>query len=263
VNPGELSEPQLETLRDLAACWGTGRFVLIGAQALGCFLELDWRETQDIDVTVMTSVSEYPAGLEALPGWARDSTIRQRWNSRSGVRVDVLPTGADGHATGDLEWPGEDRALSRLGMRLAVDHAVEVPMAFDLSVMVASLPTLCILKMIAFLDRPHERQRDLVDLARVLAIYPRETARRFEHEEVFRLGLDYDQSGAFVLGCEIRSLGLNADEERSVAEFLALIEDDELVAGQMARELGHSVQRSWIRRLVAALRLGMESPECG
>lgn len=259
MNPGGLSEPQLETLRDLAACWGTGRFVLIGAQALGCFLELGWRETQDIDVTVMTSVSEYPAGLEVVPGWTRDSTIRHRWNSRSGVRVDVLPTGTDGHATRALEWPGEDRILSRVGMRLAVDYAAEVPMAPDLSVMVASLPTICVLKMIAYLDRPHERQRDLVDLARVLAVYPRETERRFESDEVFRLGLDFDQSGPFVLGCEIRSLGLTAEEKRPVEDFLALVEDDELVAGQMARELGHSVQRSSIRRRVAALRLGLAS----
>jgi predicted nucleotidyltransferase len=259
MNPGGLSEPQLETLRDLRACWGTGRFVLIGAQALGCFLHLGWRETQDIDVTVMTSVSEYPAGLDALPGWSRDPAISHRWHSRSGVGVDVVPTGIDGHSTDALVWPGEDRTLSRVGLRLAHDHAVEVMMSADLAVMVASLPSLCVLKMIAYLDRPHERQRDLIDLAQVLRIYPQEVARRFEDERVFQHDLDYDQAGPFLLGWEIGALGLDAEEMRSVDEFLSRVDNDELVAGRMARELGLTVQRSAVRRLVAALRLGLRS----
>lgn len=251
-----LTVEQVETLRDLARCWGREGFVLIGARAIGCFVPLSWRETEDLDVTVMTSLADYPAGLDDLPEWRQDPVITQRWYSRSGVRVDVLPAGKDGRDAGALEWPGEDRIVSRVGLRLASDHAAELPFDHGLVVRVAPVPVVGVLKMISYLDRPHERQRDLSDLAHVLTEYP-ESDRRFELEGVFEHGLDYDQAGPFILGQEIRALGLHGSERDLVDRFLAFVENDETVTARMAREAGRTWSQQDVRRLIEALRLGL------
>ncbi len=251
-----LADEQLETLRGLVACWGNGGFVLIGARALSCFVPLTWRQTEDLDVAVMMSLEEYPAGLEHLPGWRQDGVITQRWYSSSGVRVDVLPAGEDGRAEDDFQWPDEDRTLSRVGLRLASDFAIEVRFNDDLSVKVASVPAICVLKMIAYLDRPEERKRDLLDIAHLLTDYP-DLEHRFELEGVFEHGLDYDQAGPFTLGQEIQAMGLSATERDRVDRFLTCVETDEAVARRMAQEAGMGGSRADILRLVQALRSGL------
>ena len=45
-----LTEEQVQALRELIGLWKPEGFVLIGASALGCFLELRWRKTQDLDL---------------------------------------------------------------------------------------------------------------------------------------------------------------------------------------------------------------------
>ncbi len=254
-----LADEQLETLRDLVGCWGIGGFVLIGARALSCFVPLTWSQTEDLDVSVMVSMEEYPAGLDDLPGWRTDGAITQRWYSRSGVRVDVLPSGRDGRAEDAFQWPGEDRTFSRVGLRLASDFAIEVGFDDELSVHVAPVSVVCVLKMIAYLDRPQERSRDLLDIAHLLADYP-DLERRFELEGVYERGLDYDQAGPFTLGQEIQALGLSATEHDSVDRFLVCVETDEVVASRMAQEAGTGRSRVDMLRLVQALRLGLLRP---
>ena len=251
-----LADEHLETLRGLVGCWGIGGFVLIGARALSCFVPLTWRQTEDLDVAVMMSRKEYPAGLDHLPGWRQDGVITQRWYSSSGVRVDVLPAGEDGRSEAPLKWPGEDQTLSRVGLRLASDFAIEVRFDDDLSVRVASVPAICVLKMIAYLDRPEERRRDLLDIAHLLTDYP-DLEHRFELEGVFEQGLDYDQAGPFTLGHEIQAMGLSATERDPVDRFLACVETDEAVAIRMAQEAGAGGSSAAIFRLVQAFRSGL------
>jgi predicted nucleotidyltransferase len=255
-----IGEEQIQTLRDLVSCWGSDVFVLIGARALGCFLPLTWRRTEDLDVTVTMTLEEYPAGLDDLPGWRQDSVITQRWYSSSGVRVDVIPAGRDGRSVDPLQWPGEDRVLSRVGLRLAIDFSTEVRFDEGFSVKVASVPAICVLKMIAYLDRPEERRRDLLDIAHLLIDYP-DVTRRFELDEVFEHGLDYDQAGPFALGREIQAMDLSPSEREAVDQFLARLETGEEVATRMAREVGSGAGADHILRLVRALRLGLRRSE--
>ncbi len=252
-----LDATQLDTLHELVDCWGKDRFALIGARALGCFLPLDWRLTEDLDVTVLTSLEDYPDGLDRRDGWNQDTRIAQRWHSPSGVRVDVLPVGPDGAPTEPLHWPGEDRILSTVGLRLVDVHSVEILPRDDLTIRVAPVPVITVLKTISFLDRPDERLRDLQDLARVLIGYP-ELEERFP-DIVIERGLDYDQSGPFILGREIACLDLEPVEQDHLERFLTLVEDTDAIAGRIASEIDRDLDH--VRRLLDALSLGLRSAE--
>src|SRR3972149_10451903 len=62
---------QTETLRQLSDLWRDTPFVLIGANALALQIDLEWRQTNDLDFVISVALEDYPAGLAALPGWHR------------------------------------------------------------------------------------------------------------------------------------------------------------------------------------------------
>jgi len=59
---------QQETLRQLSELWRDTPFVLIGANALALQMDLQWRQTNDLDFLVSIALEDYPAGLGDLPG---------------------------------------------------------------------------------------------------------------------------------------------------------------------------------------------------
>lgn len=84
---------QIETLRQLSKLWRETPFVLIGANALALQIDLEWRQTNDLDFVISVALEDYPAGLEALPGWRRHREGEHAWLSPTGVKVDVVPAG--------------------------------------------------------------------------------------------------------------------------------------------------------------------------
>jgi hypothetical protein len=67
------SAAQVEALKTLQQIWSKEQIVLIGASALGCFLDMRWRQTYDPDLSVSISVEEYASDLKKLRGWIPDS----------------------------------------------------------------------------------------------------------------------------------------------------------------------------------------------
>jgi len=70
---------QVAALKKLRELWPDTPFVLVGASALGCFLDFRWRVTNDIDISVSIELDELPAGLNRLPGWSADPRAEHRW----------------------------------------------------------------------------------------------------------------------------------------------------------------------------------------
>ncbi len=54
MKPITLTAQQVEALKTLLQIWPEERIVLIGAAALGCFLDMRWRQTYDLDLSVGT-----------------------------------------------------------------------------------------------------------------------------------------------------------------------------------------------------------------
>jgi len=216
-----LTPQQVAALREIVELWAETPFVLIGASALGCWVDMHWRQTHDLDLSVACDMAAFPAGLDKLAGWKRASGREHSWTSAAGVRFDVLPAGRALLRQGYVEWPAGGR-MSLVGFRLAFEHAEPVNVSRGLTIPVAPLHVLLLLKMVSFLDRPVARERDLADLALVLKEgVPIED--RFTEETIAR-NIDVWVAGAFLLGRRLAGI-INASERRSAIEFLRKLRD--------------------------------------
>jgi predicted nucleotidyltransferase len=214
------SHHQIEALRSLSALWPRTGWCMIGASALACHLDLRWRQTSDIDLVLAVDLDAFPAGLDQLAGWSRDVTREHQWHGPGGVQVDLLPAGADLLRQGHITWKSGHR-MSLVGMRHALAHAVPVSIASDLSVRVAPLRVIALLKMVAYLDRPHDRERDLEDIGQILEDYvPPDDLRRFGDDVPDAIA--FECRPAFLLGCDLAPL-LDDAERAVTGRFIELL----------------------------------------
>jgi predicted nucleotidyltransferase len=216
-------ERHVAVLRALQSLWSSERFIVIGAAAIASHLEFRWRETFDLDLAVAAGVDAYVRDLEQL-GWRRERGAPQRWIAPDGAIVDVLPGDPSLVSQGRFTWPDGSAQLNLVGFRLAFADAAPVELAPGAAARVASLRSLVVLKMAAYLDRPRERDSDLADIVHVLSGFLRPGVEEHWSDEVIDLGLGFEDVSPFVLG---KQLGALVDQaERSLAQsFLAAIED--------------------------------------
>ncbi|MBL8722181.1 MAG: nucleotidyl transferase AbiEii/AbiGii toxin family protein [Myxococcales bacterium] len=214
-----LVERDVTHLAALRRASPTSRVVLIGAAALGLHVELP-RTTVDVDLVMVLQSDAFDSIAEAL-GWSQDPRLPIRFHGRDGFRADVLSITLDDLQRDAIEF-ADDRTMSLLGFDLVLAHATPQPLDDSLTIDVANLPTLALLKMVAWLDRP-DRQKDLADLGAALegALEP-DDERRWDRS----LGLpdDYRLQSAFFLGqCLAR---VAETRHREVVErFLARMSD--------------------------------------
>lgn len=103
----------------------------------------------------------------------------------------------------------------------------------DGAAVVAPIPVLTVLKIVAYHDRPPERERDLADLACILTEYDPED--RFS-DEVFELGLSYEEVGPFLLARNISEM-VNDIERVEVERFVKEASDEDDPSGVQAKLL--------------------------
>jgi predicted nucleotidyltransferase len=226
--PMSLSEGQLAALSELEQLWPDAEAVVIGATALGCYYDMSWRHTTDVDLVVALTVDVLPA-LASRPGWSRHPKREYEFTSPGGARVDLIPASPDLLRAGRLQWLN-GTVMSLVGMDLAFNHAVR----HHDGVLVAPPAVVAILKMVAFGDRPAERERDLVDIGHLLDAYVKEDDERRWGETPE--AIEFDLAPAFLLGVDIARL-LSHDEHRR-RRFLSQ-------SGRSAQFLGssHDAQR--------------------
>lgn len=201
------------------------RIVLIGAMALGCHIEMRWRRTNDLDLTLVAEPGEVEADLRDMR-WQHDERVEQRWVAPAGVLVDVLPVGATSLAAGELTFSATGKVMNLAGFDLALRTCTQIQLEPDLALDVATVAVVAILKMAAWLDRPYERDRDLADLTWTLVEYLGDTdPRRFE-DDLVHAGLPFDDQSAFALGQDVGRIAEQSHLEL-VERFLAAVERDD------------------------------------
>lgn len=211
------------TLKAVRSIWDAERFVVIGAAAVACHIGLWWRGTVDLDLTVASGIEAYAGDLEAL-GWRRVRGAPQRWTAPDGSRVDVVPSGNELLMQGGFTWPDGDNRMDLTGFRLAHLDAVPVDLTKGCLVRVASLRSLVVLKMTAYLDLPWLRDSDLADIAHIMHEFlPDDDEARWS-DEIIELGMDFEDVGPFVLGAQIGAL-VDQREARMIERFLSSIDD--------------------------------------
>lgn len=213
---------QVRALQTLVRVWSADRFVLIGASAMRFHRGGRSRETHDLDLVLEVSLDRYPAGLQTEPGWSRHPKREHTWLAPGDVYVDVIPTGAEGGAQSVLTWPESGFQMNLAGLRLAMEQALTIEAVPGLTIRVAPFEVIALLKMVAFLDRPSERDRDLEDIAFILDEYIDADDDRRYGDEIFDLRLRSEEVSPFLLGRRLSAI-VNQREREAAGRFIDLV----------------------------------------
>lgn len=231
---------ELARLRDHGA---RPDFVLIGAVALSHHVALE-RKTNDVDLALVVAPAELDAILTSLD-WTRDASITHRWHGPDSFRADVLPATPELIRAGSVTFERDTRTMSLVGFDLALEHASEVVLpGLTSAVKVASLAAIVVLKIVAWLDRPHDRSRDLGDLATVFrdALGDDDDRRWDDQHPLGSSGLDFDDQSPFCVGLDVSAIVGDAHRERIEAFIEKLLDGSSANAAVMAREGAASVR---------------------
>ena len=208
--------------------------VLIGATSLLMLIGDLGRFTRDVDLTVALDLDEFErlTGRLTAIGWTPAPKLEHRWTAPRRTIIDLLPAGAQLRRTGSITWPASQFQMSLAGFEHVFVHAVEVHLSGDLSgeitIRVAPPIVTALLKIIAWVDDPYRRAKDLQDIRIVPRRYQQGSDRLFS-DAVFDAELpDFEFANAFLLGLDMRSLA-TGDDARFVEQFLRrlLAQDEE------------------------------------
>jgi len=205
VNRNAFNSAHIQTLLALRKGVPNARTVLVGAAALACQIEMRWRKTNDLDLTVVAEETDLARLLRGL-GWKRHERFEQRWTSRQGVVVDALPAAPSSLVEGKIIFAESGHVMSLVGFDLALAHNVSFALDESASLDVATVPVIAVLKMAAWMDRPAERERDLEDLAHIIEDYLEPDDLRRWGDALLDAGLPYEDQSAFALGEDIASI---------------------------------------------------------
>lgn len=96
--------------------------------------------------------------------------MKQRLVHESGLLIDLVPFGNLEEVSGRISWPPDfSIVMSTVGFREAYDNSIDIRVAIDLTVKVASLAGLALMKIVAWKERRYER--DAEDLALLVRNY--------------------------------------------------------------------------------------------
>jgi predicted nucleotidyltransferase len=131
--------------------------------------------------------------------------------STFGIPLDLLPFGGVERSNGTIAWPpGMEIVLNVAGFTEARTSALMVQIATDLVVPVASLPSLAVLKLIAWLDRHKETSKDATDFFLIARHYADagNLDRLYETESPLLQAADFDPelAGAMLLGKDVAAI---------------------------------------------------------
>jgi predicted nucleotidyltransferase len=221
-----LSPEQTETLGTLREIFPQIRCVLIGASAISCFMDMHWRQTHDLDVMVSISQRQYSGTLRRYTDWTRDPSREYRWFSPQGVRVDIIPAGPQDLANGNLVWDTTGAVMNLTGFRHVFERAVTIQLAPDCPAEIAPPEVIVLLKMVAYLDRPQERARDLEDLSYLIEGFADPDSEERFSDEILELGMAFEVVSAYLLGKKLTAI-VDEKETRLVGTFLLKVEDED------------------------------------
>ena len=231
-------EPKaVEALRILSRVLAQERrkFVLIGATVPQIVLDFrespGGRETRDIDaVAEVASWEDFARLRERLlrEGFRPGQVAHELWFNDE-VRIDLIPFGPALVAEDKLAWPYGDSVMTACGFAEALDCARDQEVASNLTLLVVTIPGLVLTKVVAYMDRPEERARDLVDIVYCFDHYEAAIAesRRFDRAgtDVDGEAVTFEEAGALLVGMDLAALAKPKSLE-IVRRFLAAIPDE-------------------------------------
>ena len=219
-------------------------FYLIGALARDSWFSQDdiiARGTKDVDFAVFVpSRSDYDLLKENLiknHGFIQSSGNEFALISPEGLKIDLLPFGEIENEDREVLLEGKGlTSISLAGFEEVYKQGVrKIEYGTQFEFKVATLPSIVMLKLIAYEDRSDERGKDIVDIQSILRYYDR-------IEDTLIYDIHFDQLGekglseelaARVIGREINQILSESDLDKRLLRFLskeiALAENSSMV----------------------------------
>ena len=240
-------------------------FFLMGAAARDLMLRYahniePGRQTEDVDFAVMLRDWEAFAALRGAliasgDFHERPGPATHRLRHRGGLPLDIVPFGGIERADRTIAWPPDQSTVfDCFGAREAFDASLWVLLPDEVSLRVAPIPALALLKITAWQDRKLTYPgRDAPDLLLYLRSYmdcDNMNRAANEHGDLFDADdYDHEVAGAQLLGRDIVRL-LDAPAIRRVLEIL-LPESDDQGRLQLVQQSGLDLKHA--RRLIEAM----------
>ena len=219
-------------------------FYIIGATARDIILsgihkQASARRTADLDIAIAIKdwdkFKQISEELCKMEGFTKDPKLTQRFNFQKVYDIDIVPFGEIAKADNNIYWPPEEQfAMSVAGYTEVADNTLEITIDNDLSVKVASLPGIFILKLAAFNDRKNTTNKDADDLAFIIENYLsiNEERAAAEHYDIYEAdNFNTFTAGATLLGRDIKSI-LGSSEE-TINTFIQILEEESPLINQI------------------------------
>lgn len=174
-----------------------------------------------------------PKGSAHRLNYSAPPTSERTW-------LDIVPFGGVQDAHGEIAWPPDGSVrMNVAGFRQALDAALDVRIAQDLVVPVASLPAQAMLKIVAWQDRHAADRKDAIDLLFLMAHYAQAGNLDRLYSDAFDLverhGHDPDIAGAALLGRDAAAIATGGDLR---AQILAILRPDDPAPPLLTHMLG-------------------------
>ena len=212
-------------------------FYIIGATARDIILsgihkQTSARRTADLDIAIAIKdwdkFNQISEELCKIEGFTKDPKLTQRFNYQKVYDIDIVPFGEIAKADNNIYWPPEEQfAMSVAGYTEVADNTLDITIDNDLSVKVASLPGIFILKLAAFNDRKNYTNKDADDLAFIIENYLEINELRAveEHYDIYEAeNFNTFTAGATLLGKDIKTI-IGGNEE-TINTFIQILEDE-------------------------------------
>jgi predicted nucleotidyltransferase len=242
----------------IAAAMLGHRALLVGATARIILIEhvfglAPGRATRDIDFAF------------AMENWAQFEALKQHLIGKHGLQadahavhrlyfpiqgtthrmqIDLVPYGALGGPAAELRWPPDKAIIMNIaGFADAAASAVQVELSTDVTIDIASLPGLAILKLLAWANRKNETHNDASDLTTLLRNYHEAQGDRvysLPADTFAELGYDIELGGAWLLGNDVRHIAHTPTAEK----LTRMVESTDVIKGlarDMARGLNNKI----------------------
>jgi predicted nucleotidyltransferase len=221
-----LLKPILQKLSDYFSTQGI-RFYVIGAIARDIILnihgEIAQRVTCDLDIAI--AISDWGAynnvekGIVEIEGFKKDLNQKQRFFYLDVFPIDIVPFGEIRKKSDKIFWPPDESvALTVLGFEEVQKSTEKIIIDDSLTIDVASLDGIFILKLFSWTDRNIENNKDADDIAFIINNYLNINEKRAidEHYDDIYLSDNFSNNtaGAKLLGIDVASILQNNSEAK-------------------------------------------------
>ncbi len=208
------------------------------------------RATKDIDFAIMLDgYRQFEEIRDELikMNFSQDEEIPYRFiNLEKKIILDIIPFG--GYSSQDyFTLYDENKKISIVGLREVASHSKKEVLEGGIEIPVAPLEGICLLKLIAWSERPEDREKDIGDIIDMLGRHFRLNREEIikKHSELFDKDMTVEQIGARVLG---RKLGALVMDNRDLhGQIFQLIMNESLNSG------------NWLERYATTFNTNIEN----